>query len=78
MTSDVLFKRLFAAMAALASLVALTGASQVIQRPAIYKGEPGNYTTAARVSPHIIHKRAPGKIQAGYFTNWSVMLALDM
>jgi len=75
MTSSALLKHLFAAVVALVSLVVLTGATQVMQRPVNFKSPPPKYTTV-RVTPQIVHKRASGKIQAGYFTNWLVILVL--
>ncbi|THH28885.1 hypothetical protein EUX98_g5303 [Antrodiella citrinella] len=57
----------------LTSLVAIfaVNATQVMQRPAIYKDAPHKYALG-NPEPQVIHKRSGAKVQAAYFTNWGI------
>ncbi|KAI0090629.1 glycoside hydrolase superfamily [Irpex rosettiformis] len=46
-------------------------ATQVMHRPANYKAAPHNFTEG-HATPHVIHKRATGKVNMAYFTNWGI------
>lgn len=62
---------LLATTAALAALLAVN-ATQVMSRPPNYKDAPHKLNTTTSAPVHVIHKRATGKQQFAYFTNWYV------
>ncbi|KAI0708099.1 glycosyl hydrolases family 18-domain-containing protein [Cerioporus squamosus] len=68
--SATLKRVLFVAAVALAALV-VVDATQVMHRPAAYKDAPRKVATGA-AETKVIHKRASGKVQAAYFTNWGI------
>lgn len=70
--SATLKRAFFLAVVALAALV-VVDATQVMHRPEAFKDTPRKFETS-EVKPQVIHKRAGSKVQAAYFTNWSVAL----
>lgn len=58
-------------VAAAFAAVLTVSATQVMHRPVNYKDSPRNFTQG-KAEPHIIHKRATGKANMAYFTNWYV------
>ncbi|KAI0261223.1 glycoside hydrolase superfamily [Gloeopeniophorella convolvens] len=72
MQQNSLLVRALAVVAVLLACGLVAEATQVMHRPATYKNSPNKVSTEANVKPHIIEKRASGKVQAGYFTNWGI------
>lgn len=56
----------------LSALALMASATQVMQRPADYKDPPNKVQTNPDPQVQQIHKRASGKVQAAYFTNWGI------
>ncbi|TFK47348.1 hypothetical protein OE88DRAFT_1714540 [Heliocybe sulcata] len=50
----------------------MANATQVMQRPPNYKSPPNKVQTNSDPTIQTIHKRAGGKVQAAYFTNWGI------
>ena len=73
MLSNRFTRVLLLAAAALTALLAVN-ATQVMSRPANYKEAPHKLNTTASAPLHHIQKRATGKQQFAYFTNWFVKL----
>jgi len=49
------------------------GATGAMDMPHTVAKPLNESTTNVRVKPHVIQKRANGKVQAAYFSNWYVM-----
>jgi chitinase len=69
MASLRLTRAFMVAVVALAALLAVN-ATQVMQRPDTYKETPHNLKSATDAPVHRIERRAAGKQNVGYFTNW--------
>ncbi|KAI0309232.1 glycoside hydrolase family 18 protein [Amylostereum chailletii] len=55
------------------ALATLASATQVMHRPANYKGAlTGSTSEPTDVQPQSIQKRASGMVSTGYFTNWGI------
>ena len=52
-------------------------ATQVMHRPDRFKSSPHAYATG-NPKAEVLHKRASGKVQAAYFTNWYVDSILSL
>ena len=53
-------------------LLSAVHGTQSMVRPKNYKSKPNVLPPVGDVTPHVIHKRATGKINAAYFTNWGI------
>jgi hypothetical protein len=53
------------------------GATRTMDAPHTDAKPLNESTTNVSVKPHVIQKRANGKVQAAYFSNWYVMYHLE-
>ncbi|ESK85470.1 glycoside hydrolase family 18 protein [Moniliophthora roreri MCA 2997] len=56
----------------LSAACVLVQATQVMHRPDNYKDTPNSFNIAVNPETKVIQKRATGKLQVAYFTNWGI------
>ncbi|TDL20581.1 hypothetical protein BD410DRAFT_725659 [Rickenella mellea] len=65
-------RRILCAALVLYSVLGVVYGTEVMHRPGAYKNPPNRFSIAKNASVEVVHKRASGKVQAGYFTNWGI------
>ncbi len=68
----VALKSIFLALLPIVSLC--VEATQVMHRPASFKDTPHSFNIEKSPETKVVQKRATGKVQVAYFTNWLVLV----